>query len=238
VRTACVVSLLLALAGCAPAQRLGYSGLSAEIPAGIGGLVGAPGGAPHPREAEAWAAFHETDAAFEALLVWPALRWDVTPKELTARLDATAAVETALVEVLQFGAAEPGIAALTRLGRVYEAEAAWLRADPVVPHRYTTRAYRAFYPLLRVFDRRAAPPWPVLPGVERLDVGSCPPESPNVEKARSAYVMAVEKGWLLGLHGNPDVRFASSRLHVLAPEAYPPRHERLPGDPEAPEGTP
>jgi hypothetical protein len=226
--------LLVYTLGCAHLRdtaldaQLGSAGLSADLHNGVGGLVGAPGGSgPDPRAVEGWSRFDRTDAPFAALLAMPAARWHAQSKDLTERLRAQDALVALLEDVLQIGAGRPGIAALVRIGLVYEDTQRWLDADPIVPTRYTTGLYRFVYPVLAPFGAPA--PFPVPPD-ELFRIGGCP-EYPYRERAIAAYEMALQKAYQLDLQGEPAVRVAVDRLAVLDPEGHPRRWERIPGDP-------
>ena len=78
-----MTTLLLVLLGCA--HSLGSSDLSADLSTGIGGLIVSYGPGPDPLAEEAWAKLRDTDAAFDALLAWPPMRWGSAGHDLERR---------------------------------------------------------------------------------------------------------------------------------------------------------
>ncbi|GDX81927.1 hypothetical protein LBMAG42_37380 [Deltaproteobacteria bacterium] len=195
-------TVLLLRSACA--LHPGTTGLSAELSTGIGGLVVNAGDDDGAREAEGWARFQTTDADYRAWLAWPARRDDVSNGDFSRWAQARDALEAQLVEVVNVGAGRPGIAALVRIGLVYEAADAWLRAEPVVSG-------------------------PNLPAPVGSLASGCPVYSQR-EKALSAFRTAARLGWQLRLHGDPNLQVAVEHLSRLAPDEFPPRYERLPTD--------
>lgn len=221
--------VLLLLVGCV---HVGSSGLSTAIPAGIGGLVATSGSGPDPLVEEAWARLHATDAELDRILAWPPMRWAAAARDLKRRLAAGHVIERRLSEVVNLGAAEPGLAALVRLGRLYEANHTWLTAEPRVAPLFRSATWATLYPVLRPFGA----PAPYLTTPAGADPGC--PVFPEREKAVAAYELVEQKSAELGLLADPSRRYALARLEALDPEGHPHRWERLPTDGAGPELEP
>lgn len=232
-----MVLLLLFLVACAaPHQELGVQGLSAELTGGIGGLIGPSAGSEHDpayqaRLRAAWDRFDATTPAYGALLHLPPRDWATEAADLLLIAAQVRSLEAEINGVLDQGAAAPAIAALTRLGEVYEAENAWLSAEPYVAPRYKTAHYRLLYRALHPLGVSMPSPWsPPHPNADWALVlcDGCGEEPIALEKAKAAYGLAVEKGWEANLYGDPALRRALARLRVLDPERWPPLDEELP----------
>lgn len=122
-------------------------------------------------------------------------------RSLRGKLDAYVAAEKGLTQVVDTGDGRWGIAAIVRLGGVYEEMARALR-ESQVPH-YLTPEQAELYPM-RLEDQAWA----------------------QEEKAVAHYVVARDRGFALGLYGD-DVRYAGERLSALRPDDHPPLHEQL-----------
>ena len=219
-----VTTLLLVLLGCA--HSLGSSDLSADLSTGIGGLIVSYGPGPDPLAEEAWAKLRDTDAAFDALLAWPPMRWGRAGHDLERRFAAERALEQRLSDVVRVGAAEPGLPALVRLGRLHEANQAWLQAEPQVAPLFRSSAWAAIYPVLRPFSPRLPRPYATPPTWANTGCHGCP----EIEKAIVAYELVARTSTQLGLLANADRSYALARLEALDPKGPQHRSETLPAD--------